>query len=420
MAAVVLTGMLLVPVFISVAGRDSFRIPKELLVRAEAIVIVAIGVALLSLRQIRRALTPPFSRSDVVAAAIVLWTVVTTLTSTNRRLSAETLLWVCCCAVVFLATRFVAGHRGIVIALALALPAVVNSLVVILQVLDRFSILQTPRGTITGLLGNPNDVGSFLAAAIVAEVTLSVVDRRWRILHLGLVAACTAGLVAARAVTAISALCAGLIALAFVINKRRTLIALAVGGVLALCVVLVDRPLREAAVHRTSLARLDAVLSGRLGAFAAAWEMIKRHPVIGVGPGCFGWQYFPHKLYAEANFPSVLHPVQFDAEGIQRFPTLPRTVNFAEVHNDHLQTAAVSGIPGYILFLAAVGVLAAKAKIRERAASATTEGRFAELLAIPLAVTFFVLTLAQFPLELAAPSAAFLFLSALCDAWSGA
>jgi len=43
----------------------------------------------------------------------------------------------------------------------------------------------------------------------------------------------------------------------------------------------------------------------------------------------------------------------------------------------------------------------------------------AELLALPLAVEFAILALAQFPLELTAVSSPFFFLAALCVAWSG-
>src|SRR5207249_11014791 len=76
------------------------------------------------------------------------------------------------------------------------------------------------------------------------------------------------------------------------------------------------------------------------------------------------------------------------------------------------------GLPGYALFLGAIGV-AAGMGTRRRAAAAAPEAAFARALRWPLAAAAFVICLAQFPLELAAPRLMLLSLGALCIAWDG-
>ena len=96
-------------------------------------------------------------------------------------------------------------------------------------------------------------------------------------------------------------------------------------------------------------------------------------------------------------------------------------MNFGEVHNDHLQVASETGLPGYALFLAAL-VLVASATWRPRTVPAEKEddrsrATFVRLLALPLAVSMFILALAQFPLELVAPTHAYLWAAAAIVAW---
>jgi O-antigen ligase len=91
-------------------------------------------------------------------------------------------------------------------------------------------------------------------------------------------------------------------------------------------------------------------------------------------------------------------------------------MNFGETHNDHLQTAAEAGLPGYALFLAGVAVVAFYGRRRHRP-EASAETQVAHALRPPLAVTFFVLCLAQFPLQLAAPRLMFLTFAALSLGW---
>ena len=99
--------------------------------------------------------------------------------------------------------------------------------------------------------------------------------------------------------------------------------------------------------------------------------------------------------------------------------------SFGEVHNDHLQVASETGLPGYALFLTAL-VLLALPSWRRRAVAAegsggdSSRGDLVRLLALPLAVSLFVLALAQFPLELVAPTHAYLWAAAVVMAWKDA
>jgi O-antigen ligase len=89
--------------------------------------------------------------------------------------------------------------------------------------------------------------------------------------------------------------------------------------------------------------------------------------------------------------------------------------NFHDVHNDHLQILATTGVPGYLLFLAALWQLARVSF--DAHADGDTRTRFARRFAFPAAAAFVVLTLAQFPLELSAPTLQALFFAALTVAW---
>jgi len=93
-------------------------------------------------------------------------------------------------------------------------------------------------------------------------------------------------------------------------------------------------------------------------------------------------------------------------------------VNFGETHNDHLQTLAVAGFPGYVLFLAAAALLAWTTIRNRHRKPADEKEAFARLLALPLALAFLTVTLALFPLELASAMSVLLHLCAICRVWS--
>jgi len=131
---------------------------------------------------------------------------------------------------------------------------------------------------------------------------------------------------------------------------------------------------------------------------------VRDHPLTGVGPGGFAFQYFDYKLRIQEQHPSLFGPHGATPE------------NFGEVHNDHLQVAAEIGLPGYVLFAAALLFLAAPAWRTAQVQSPRNE--LVRVLALPLAVSFAVLAIAQFPLELVAATHAYLWAASAVVAWS--
>jgi len=83
---------------------------------------------------------------------------------------------------------------------------------------------------------------------------------------------------------------------------------------------------------------------------------------------------------------------------------------------DALQVAAESGAPGYALLLA-VFFVAGTAPRRLQSKPQRLERRFAAAFLPPFAVAVFVVMLAQFPMELAAPRLMILTFGGLALTW---
>ena len=393
--AVVVAAVILVPCVVSASTHDAMRLPKVLLFRAAMIAAGAIlVVALAATSGVVRIRTVP-----AVAAVIVLWTAVTTLASTNRIVSERTLAWVIGCAIFACAVDWAGRHRNVRAIAWVVIPGCVNALIFLAQ---RFHIWNPMRFDsdvpehfrYTALLGNPDDVGSFLVAPGIVAFAFMLVDRSrrwlWAPPALLILAAIATG-----TLTPIGACGAGLIALAG-LASRRTGIAIAIGTVIAILAVAIGyAPLRTRLGHVvTSLKNRDyaEAVSGRVTPFLAAAQMARDHPLTGVGPGCFAWGYAPYKERVEARYPALRR-------------AFVATFSFGEVHNDHLQFAAETGILGYLLFASCL-VLVATVSFR------TTEP-VAHIVALPLVIAYAVLALAHFPLHLAASTSTSLFLAAV-------
>jgi O-antigen ligase len=147
-------------------------------------------------------------------------------------------------------------------------------------------------------------------------------------------------------------------------------------------------------IHWVRHGEYNALATERFTAFTAAWSMFLDHPITGVGPGAFSWQYYDYKIRAEQRYPSLRN-------------AYTRGTNYGEVHNDHLQALAEGGVVGYAGFVAMAGALGVLSfTIPARAPDWRL--RFAHHLALPLAVFWIVLSLAQFPM---------VHLAALCVGW---
>ncbi|HET8774918.1 MAG TPA: O-antigen ligase family protein [Thermoanaerobaculia bacterium] len=395
-------GLIVLPVTIVRDGADTFRLPKELVFRAEAIVLLALLVLRMKVRDLATARWRP---EFALTAAVVAWAVVVTATSTNRALSLDSLITILAGAAIFIATCIAAESRSREAVDILMIGCCVNAAITILQELDLWQPLPATEGHYgsVGLMGNPNGVGTLLVVPAVAAMVMATTalgKRRWS--YLGVTLLLVSGLIASATRMALIAFVVSVLVLSLT-QARRAAIAAGVLVVLVGLAVLAPstvvgrsiRELRDAAVKRD----YQVLFSERLPPFLAAAEMVRDHPLLGVGPGCFRYHYMPYRVALAGKYP---------AEWTRGFP-----MNWDAVHNDHLQVAAEAGLLGYVLFLAALGLL-----VRRVPAGTSPRAVFARALRWPLVIAIFLVSLGQFPLELAAPRLMFLTLGALCITWN--
>lgn len=407
----VVAGAIVVPLLVSRSVTESFRLPKELFLRAEAVLLVATFVAALVAGASLRHLMPT-PRVIALVALILASAAVTTLASTMIALSAPVLLTVAVSTIVFAGTASAARDRSMLLATAAILPAAVNAAIVILQETDIWMPFGRAAGLphhvqCTALIGNPNEVGSYLAVSALACIVLVPAVRGWQRGTLVAVAALLiAGLAASRTLTAAAALGASLLVLSAMASWRKAAATMAILIAVAAIAVVALPPLRERAMFmkRAFVTRdYNALSTDRVAPMVAAWAMFRDHPVTGVGPGAFAWHYYDYKLVAEERLPAL--------RGAWN-----RGTNYGEAHNDHLQVLAESGLLGYTVLLGALGALASRSFVGPRASSEVAS--VARRLACPLAVCCAVLGLAQFPLESTVVRSVIVHFAALVFAWS--
>jgi O-antigen ligase len=157
-------------------------------------------------------------------------------------------------------------------------------------------------------------------------------------------------------------------------------LALAVAGLAA------STPLRARVsekVMQLASGDLNAVLTGRLDGWRAAWAMLRAEPVTGVGQGAFRAEYADTRLALEAQ------GVTFLAEQQQ--------VVMATPHNEALSIAAEQGVPGLVALAWAIWcAIASAARIRDR------DHDHDRTLALSGLAALGVLSLVSFPLHVPA------------------
>jgi O-antigen ligase len=395
--------------FVAPSGLNSFRFPKELVLRGQAIVLLAlVGVALaLGLLQVRALLRP---RPELVLAGLVLaWMAVATAASTNARVSLDALLLVGA-AVVFFVVTLAAGERlGLRSLVPLIIAGLANSVLYLLQVSGTWQPFTLPFGWVgrqagTALLGNANDVGSALLPVFIAAVVASaaVTRKRSRWLY-GVPAALVLFVIFfSRSTTASIAAVAVLLTIGLLLRPRATAVAAALLASIAVVLVLFPAPRRAiTGVVPTDREQIERAFGGRIAAYAAAVRMARDHPLTGIGPGTFSYNYFRYKIEVDRDHPRLY-----------RLPLV-----WESAHSDHLEFLAEGGVPAYLLFVAALALIAGT-WTRRRAPDASPARRASSLLGPALASGVAVLTIAQYPFQLASATIPILFLAALALAWS--
>jgi O-antigen ligase len=404
---IVLAAGLLATATIITNGNDHFRLPKELVFRAEAIALLALGVFWWTSK--KKTWVFEWRPEYVLTAIVLLWTIITTATSTNRLLSIDSLITVLAAVVIFIATSLAAQTATFAAIDMLMIGACINAVVVILQELKIWTPYQpapdvdTHMGSVA-LLGNPNDVGTYLAAPALAAIVLAVIaggKRRW--IYAVVSVLLIAGIVASATRTALIAFIAALAVFAFTHSRRAAVAVIAMlvvlGAVMSMPQTVLGRSVRRLA-DAAKNHDYEQLFSERAVPFLAAFDMWRDHPIVGVGPGCFKYHFMPYRVALGRHYPP---------EWTRGYP-----MNWGEVHDDHLQVAAETGLPGYLLFLAAIAIVAGR---RKRSVAVTKEAAFARAFRWPLAALVLTITIGQFPLELAAPRLMLLTLGALSMTW---
>lgn len=414
LAAILLTGAAIVPVTVSLEGAATFRLPNQLALYTVAIVamtVAAAGFITLPGRftEARERLRTP----ALLAFGGIGWTAVSALFSSNRALALHALVYVVCLSAIGLIGAYALRPVSVsVLAAAMFIPAVINVGVITLQALKIwnpwvFSAGTYERAQKNALLGNPNDVGAYLVAPTILAAALAVTSKRHRGLYIAATALFAAGMLMSETLTAVGSTLIALIVLSLRRNLKRGFIASVLLIAIVSMVTLLYSPMRNRLARVTGamhVEQVDRMLNGRLPAFFAAWQMFRANPLTGVGPGAFKFEYMPARIALDDRYAAQFAP---EYAG----------VNFGEVHNDHLQLLAESGLPGYLLFLAVVAVVGA---IGLRQADDNDHFRVvtARLLALPLCAGLLVTMITGFPLQLAASAYTFTLAGAACLAWN--
>jgi O-antigen ligase len=397
------------PMAMAPGSFDVFRTPKDVVFLTLSLLLLGAGAAGALLSDEIGRILQPRGPAVLFALAAAAWTAVTTMTSMRPVISFWKPLTAVCFAAFFIVVVILAARRGLAALVIVFIPAAINATIGLLQSTGIWYPWAVDphipeRLRTTGLIGNPNELGTYLVVPAIAAIAAAVVWRLQKWLY-AVAALLLVGVASAQSVTPVLAVAAGLFAMTLVGGTKFLRLAALVA---ALALVL------AAAVHpgsRQRFARLFSNVSSRslpeITSFrvlpaAAALQMFRERPLVGVGPGSFSAMYMTEKLKAEEAHPQWIRS---------------QSPMFAQVHNDHLQVLAETGLPGSLLFLGALVLLAA---VSFRTPALPDERvRFARLFAFPAALTFAVLALAQFPMQLTAPMVACVYLAALCFTWTG-
>lgn len=387
---------------------DVFRMPKDAALLSLSLLLITVGGAgaLLSddvARLYRRLRTPPV----FLALAAAAWTGVASVTSLRPGASLWAPLTVVCFAAFFSAALLTARRQHLAALLIVLMPAVLNAVLATLQstgiwvpwVVNPWVPI---RIRTSGLIGNPNDLGTYLVLPALAALAAGLAWPRHRWL-LGLAAVLVVGIASAQSVTPFAAAVAGVFIMAITSRTRRLRLAVAVAALALFAAAIIHPGSRQRFQHlyqNASAGQLPEMTSFRIVPAVTAFEMFRDRPLVGVGPGTYSAIYMTWKQRTD-----------------EKYPQWVRLGNeiFGQVHNDHMQVLAETGLPGYLIFVSGLALLAC-ISLRRNVAN-DPGARFARIFALPAAAAFAVLSLAQFPMQLTAPMVPALYLSALCFAW---
>ena len=413
--------LLVAPLAVDTSAEASFDAPKRFVVllgaalaAAAALVLPRFGAHGGNALETWRSADARARTIAVLAAAALVATVVSAVLSPRAAVSLGALRAILPMAMLLPlgASRVLARGGSATLLAAFVAGAAVDALA---SLLERAGLVQlfvvesaAGRGGTGAFVGNEGSLALLLALGVVAALAVLLQARAtaWRTAAGAALLVLLAGIAANPGLTALLALLAGASVVAIAALGRRAL--LVIGGAVALVVVAaVTIPqLRTRVAAATAAARAgdwDALLTYRLGPWAAASEMARARPLLGVGPGTFGAEFATSRLAAE-----LRHRRRF---------VLPReTSTFSEAHDDYLQLAAECGVPALLAALAALGLLLASLGGKLARDDGDDDATRAEsVVIVGLVTSGAVAALAWFPLQLA--STAPVLLLALGRGW---
>ncbi len=210
-----------------------------------------------------------------------------------------------------------------------------------------------PRLGLTSLAGNPGDLGAYLVLPCLVAVWSFPSLRspgRW-MTGVGL-ALCLYALALTQTLAALAALAAGLLDLAvLMLPRRKARVGLAAGAAAVAILILAVAPLRTrvaAKIGPLVSGDFNEFLTGRLDGWHAALWMLEERPVTGVGHGAYLPEYIPAKT-------ALLD------QGVKFLPGQTNPV-FSNAHNEYLEAAAEWGIPGLLALAWGLWVLLGTAR----------------------------------------------------------
>jgi O-antigen ligase len=327
------------------AGRESFRLPKELL--AEILGLASLAILALRLRRVERwpsiwpSSWPPAVAAFLPFAAAIA---VAGLASPHPAHAGEGMIRAEI-AILCLA-GWSAGFRRAELARAidwLVAPAALLAAIGIAQYFGWFKLFEfaetgeSARFDITSLAGN---VGVFGAALVLPALVLQrwIAQGRRRALAVPLLALLVFGMALSQTLAALAALLAGsaVFWLLRLPARRRWMALAAAAAVVAALAVAVPQLGERLGQSERRLLRgdWDALLSGRVDAWKVAGWMLREHPWVGVGPGAFVTEFVRGKL-------ALLQ------QGVKFYPFQLFPI-FAEAHNEVLQVGAECGVLGLL------------------------------------------------------------------------
>jgi O-antigen ligase/tetratricopeptide (TPR) repeat protein len=321
-----------------------FTLPKLVVIRLFAPILAALWASRLA----RDAVAPVPLATFVAAAALSVWWVISTVfaihlpTALNGAHGRYNGLWNQeLFLVVFL---IVASSKFEIVELERMTQFFVGAMVPV----SLYALVQTlgwdpipwPRGRAASTFGNPVTLAAALGLALPFALVFAMLARRrterflWGttvvLLELASLATWSRGPTVATLVASL-----GLLA-ATGWEARARLNRWAIGAVIIVTLPVLAVGYRQVvrariALHTASPLAADRTIQDRLNTYAAATQMVRDHPLTGVGLENF----------------SVLYPRYRSAESEQLTPDVLPTM----VHSGYLQAAATTGIPGLLLYV---------------------------------------------------------------------